>query len=74
MAESNISAVMSTTENEINISSADLFNNPLFSFNSVGHMGSIFMTRERSDDFFEVPPNVDKLLYDEANEEIKQLC
>lgn len=74
VAESNMSGIMSTTDNEINLSGVELFSNPLYSFNSVGHMGSIFMSREREDEFFEVPPNKDKLLYDEANEEIKFLC
>lgn len=75
----NLSGVMSTTDPDINLSGVqmelnDLFTNPLYSFNSVGPLGSIYMSRYREDEFFEVSPNKDKLLYDDANDEIKGFC
>jgi hypothetical protein len=37
-------------------------------------MGSILMSRERYDDYLEIPPNEKNLLFDDAVEELKKNC
>lgn len=52
----------------------DVVINPYYEKQQSEYMGSILMSRERYDDYLEIPPNEKNLLFDDAVEELKKNC
>ena len=69
---SRVSGIMSNSRFEYDNLDTSLDEvNPLFNSTALSPFGSILMYRESQEEHFEVPPNSQKLLYDEATEALE---